>query len=152
MEGVFEERSIEENAEVVSRMILNKKMNAPSVLQDFHVKYQNKTDLNTSLSGGNQQKVVLARWLSNHPLIVLADDPTKGIDVQARRDVHKIMVEIANKGSAVLMVSSDNDELVNLTSMTENSRLIVMYEGQIVKTLTGKSISVENIAKASVNL
>ena len=62
------------------------------------------------------------------------------------------MVEIANKGSAVLMVSSDNDELVNLTSMTENSRLIVMYEGQIVKTLTGKSISVENIAKASVNL
>lgn len=152
LEGVFEERSIEENAEVVSRMILNKKMNAPSVLQDFHVKYQNKTDLITSLSGGNQQKVVLARWLSNHPLIVLADDPTKGIDVQARRDVHKIMVEIANKGSAVLMVSSDNDELVNLTGMTENSRLIVMYEGQIVKTLTGKSISVENIAKASVNL
>ena len=82
----------------------------------------------------------------------MADDPTKGIDVQARRDVHQTMVNIAEKGSAVLMVSSDNDELVNLTSMAEHSRIIVMYEGQIVQTLTGSDISVENIAKASVNL
>ena len=72
--------------------------------------------------------------------------------MQARRDVHKTMVKIAEQGSAVLMVSSDNDELVNLTSMAENSRIIVMYEGQIIKTLTGSDISVENIARASVNL
>ena len=152
LEGVFEERSIEENVEIISRMILGKKINAAAVLDGFHVKYQSKGDLITSLSGGNQQKVVLARWLSNAPLVVLADDPTKGIDVQARRDVHKTMVKIAEQGSAVLMVSSDNDELVNLTSMAENSRIIVMYEGQIIKTLTGSDISVENIARASVNL
>lgn len=105
-----------------------------------------------SLSGGNQQKVVLARWLANEPLVVLADDPTKGIDVQARRDVHKTMVEIAKKGSAVIMVSSDNDELVNLMHLAQHSRLIVMYEGQIVRTLTGNDITIENIAKASVNM
>lgn len=152
LEGVFEERSIEENVEIISRMILKKRVDAAAVLDSFHVKYQNKGDLITSLSGGNQQKVVLARWLSNAPLVVLADDPTKGIDVQARRDVHKTMVKMAEMGSAVLMVSSDNDELVNLTSMAENSRILVMYEGQIIKTLTGGDISVENIARASVNL
>jgi len=152
LEGVFEERSIAENLEIVSRMILDRKLNPKSVLEAFHVKYQNHGDLITSLSGGNQQKVVLARWLSNDPLVVLADDPTKGIDVQARRDVHKVMVEIAKRGSAVLMVSSDNDELVNLTRVAEHSRIIVMYEGQIIRTLTGSDITVENIARASVNL
>ena len=151
-EGVFEERSIEENVEAVSRMILNQKMDATRVLSEFNVKYQNKNDLIVSLSGGNQQKVVLARWLANEPLVVLADDPTKGIDVQARRDVHKTMVEIAKKGSAVIMVSSDNDELVNLMHLAHYSRLIVMYEGQIVRTLTGSDITIENIAKASVNM
>ena len=151
-EGVFEERSIEENVEAVSRMILNQKMDATRVLSEFNVKYQNKNDLIVSLSGGNQQKVVLARWLANEPLVVLADDPTKGIDVQARRDVHKTMVEIAKKGSAVIMVSSDNDELVNLMHLAHYSRLIVMYEGQIVRTLTGSDITIEKIAKASVNM
>lgn len=151
-EGVFEERSIEENVETVSRIILNKKVDAAGVLSDFNVKYQNKNDLIVSLSGGNQQKVVLARWLANEPLVVLADDPTKGIDVQARRDVHKTMVEIAKKGSAVIMVSSDNDELVNLMHLSQHSRLIVMYEGQIIRTLTGNDITIENIAKASVNM
>ena len=151
-EGIFEERPIEENLEIVAYMILGRKLDTVKVLDDFHVKYQNKNDLITSLSGGNQQKVVLARWLSNDPIVVLADDPTKGIDVQARRDVHETTVNIAKKGAAVLMVSSDNDELVNLTSMTDHSRIIVMYEGQIICTLTGADISVENIAKASVNL
>lgn len=151
-EGVFEERSIEENVEAVARMILNQKVDAASILSDFNVKYQSKSDLIVSLSGGNQQKVVLARWLANEPLVVLADDPTKGIDVQARRDVHKTMVEIAKKGSAVIMVSSDNDELVNLMHLAQHSRLIVMYEGQIVRTLTGNDITIENIAKASVNM
>lgn len=151
-EGIFEERSIEENVEAVSYMILNQKMDATRVLSEFNVKYQNKNDLIVSLSGGNQQKVVLARWLANEPLVVLADDPTKGIDVQARRDVHKTMVEIAKKGSAVIMVSSDNDELVNLMHLAHYSRLIVMYEGQIVRTLTGSDITIENIAKASVNM
>lgn len=152
VEGTFEERTIGENVEIVSRMILDKKIEQDEILQSFHVKYQNKSNLITSLSGGNQQKVVLARWLSNSPLVVLADDPTKGIDVQARRDVHKTMVDIARKGSAVLMVSSDDDELVNLANLADYSRIIVLYEGRIVKTLAGSEISMENIAKAAVNL
>ena len=72
--------------------------------------------------------------------------------MQARTDVHKIMTDMAREGSSVLMVSSDDEELVNLTRMADSSRVIVMYEGRIVKTLRGGDITVENIAAASVNL
>ncbi len=151
-EGVFEERSIEENLGFVSRVLFKEKIDADPVLKRFGVKYFNKKNRIVSLSGGNQQKVVLARWLHNKPLVVLADDPTKGIDVQARRDVHRTLVEIAEGGSAVLMVSSDSDELVNLASLTTNAKVIVMYEGEIVNTLRGDDVTPENIAKASVNM
>lgn len=150
-EGTFPERTIEENVQVVPELILHKKADE-EVLKKYKVKYGNKRDPITSLSGGNQQKVVIARWLSSNPKLLLADDPTKGIDVQARNDVHKIMVEMSRAGSSVLMVSSDDEELVNLTRMADRARVIVMYEGEIVKTLWGKDITVENIAAASVNL
>lgn len=151
-EGTFPDRTIEENVQVVPELILKNKTDTEAVLKKYKVKYGGHKDLITSLSGGNQQKVVIARWLSVNPKLLLADDPTKGIDVQARSDVHKIMVEMAGEGSAVLMVSSDDEELVNLAHMAEYSRVIVMYEGKIVKTLYGSEITVENIAAASVNL
>lgn len=152
IEGTFGERTIEENVQAVPELILHKKVEEDAVLEKYKVKYGNKRDLITSLSGGNQQKVVIARWLSCNPKLLLADDPTKGIDVQARTDVHKIMADMAREGSSVLMVSSDDEELVNLTRMADSSRVIVMYEGRIVKTLRGGDITVENIAAASVNL
>ena len=152
IEGTFAERTIEENVQAVPELILKKRADTEEVLKKYKVKYGGKKDLITSLSGGNQQKVVIARWLSVSPKLLLADDPTKGIDVQARSDVHKIMTDMAREGSAVLMVSSDDEELVNLTRMADYSRIIVMYEGRIVKTLCGSEITVENIAAASVNL
>lgn len=152
IEGTFAERTIEENVQAVPELILKKRADTEEVLKKYKVKYGGRKDLITSLSGGNQQKVVIARWLSVNPKLLLADDPTKGIDVQARSDVHKIMTGMARDGSAVLMVSSDDEELVNLTRMADYSRVIVMYEGRIVKTLCGSEITVENIAAASVNL
>ena len=79
------------------------------------------------------------------PKLLLADDPTKGIDVQARYDLHRSFINMANKGSAVVMVSSDDEELVELCKMTPNSRVLIMYEGRISMVLTGADISVENI-------
>ncbi len=152
VEGTMEDRSIAENLEIVSRIMMRSKIDHDKLLHRFHVKYQNKRNLITSLSGGNQQKVVLARWLATKPRVILADDPTKGIDVQARHDLHKTLVEIAAEGSAVLMVSSDDEELVNLAGLTDSARVIVVYEGVIVKTLRGKEITAENIAAASANL
>lgn len=99
-----------------------------------------------NLSGGNQQKVVMARWTSAEPKIILADDPTKGIDVNARRDVHNLLKELTYSGSAVIFVSSDDEELVELTKSVPFSKVIVMYDGQIVGTLKGSDITTENIA------
>lgn len=100
------------------------------MLSTYKVVYNKKKDLITQLSGGNQQKVVVARWTSVKPKLFLADDPTKGIDVQAREDVHQILRELAKEGAGVVMVSSDEEELINLTSLAPFSKIIVMYEGE----------------------
>jgi ABC-type sugar transport system ATPase subunit len=150
-EGVFGERSVAENLNVVSRLVLKKsKVDEMKLLKDYGVVFGSTRQQITTLSGGNQQKVVIGRWTSALPLILLADDPTKGIDVQARRDIHKIFRELADAGSAVIMVSSDDEELVELTTQTSLARIIVMYEGNIVKTLTGSDITKENIAAYSM--
>ena len=122
------------------------------LLQEFNVKYGSLKHRILSLSGGNQQKVVIARWIASKPTLVLADDPTKGVDVQARRDIHEIFVNLASHGSAVLMASSDEDELISMAQMTPTAKIIVMYEGQISAVLTGKNINKDNIAKASMSM
>lgn len=146
-EGIYPVRSVAENLKSVADLIVNKKIkNVCEVLDDFGVKY-NKQPKNyiTSLSGGNQQKVVVARWLVTKPGLLLADDPTKGIDVQARYDLHKSFIELTRKGTGVVMVSSDDEELVEICRMSVNSRVIIMYEGKIVKELRGEAITAENI-------
>lgn len=149
-EGIFRERTISENLTTVADLILKKRVNAESLLKNYNVVYRKSGDLITQLSGGNQQKVVVARWTSVNPQIFLADDPTKGIDVQARADVHQILRELAAEGAAVIMVSSDEEELVDLTRNAPFSKVVVMYEGQIVKTLTGDMITLENIIANSM--
>ena len=153
-EGVFGERSISDNAEVVMTQVLRdrKKIGVAELLQEFNVKYGSLKHRILSLSGGNQQKVVIARWIASKPTLVLADDPTKGVDVQARRDIHEIFVNLASHGSAVLMASSDEDELISMAQMTPTAKIIVMYEGQISAVLTGKNINKDNIAKASMSM
>ncbi|MDP4091823.1 MAG: sugar ABC transporter ATP-binding protein [Bacillota bacterium] len=150
-EGVFGERSVSENLTAVNNLVLKKtRVNEMKLLKDYGVVFGSTRQQITTLSGGNQQKVVIGRWTSSMPLVLLADDPTKGIDVQARRDIHKIFRDLADAGSAVMMVSSDDEELVELTKHTHLSRIIVMYEGNIVKTLMGKDITKENIIAYSM--
>ena len=112
----------------------------------FHSVYQNIV----SLSGGNQQKVIFGRWISANPRLLLANDPSKGIDVNARAELREIIWELTQKGMSVVFVSSDEDELVSLCGPIKNSRILVMYEGKVVKTLVGAEITRENLIAATI--
>lgn len=150
-DGTFRERSLAENVLAVQQLVKNQKAkDAKEILDGYNVRYDHPGQLITDLSGGNQQKVVVGRWLSTEPTLLLADDPSKGIDVKARNDLHREFARLAGQGSAVIMISSDDDELVNITSMSETSRVIVLYEGKISAVLTGDAISRENISAASM--
>ncbi|MBX5435746.1 MAG: sugar ABC transporter ATP-binding protein [Alicyclobacillaceae bacterium] len=150
-EGVFARRSIAENLKAVSDGALgNKGLPVVDVLRQVGAKYGKVTDPVVSLSGGNQQKVIIGRWTSVQPKLLLADDPTKGIDVQARHDVHLIFRDLTREGSAVVLVSSDDEELVNIARTVEQSRIIVMYGGRFVKAFAGADVTVQDIIEASI--
>ncbi len=78
------------------------------------------------LSGGNQQKVLLARWLATDPTVLIVDEPTYGVDIGARFELYRILRELAESGRGVLMISSDLEEIVE-----ESDRILVMYKGRI---------------------
>ena len=152
-EGVFGERSISDNTDIVINQVLRQKIkDILGILTRFNVKFGSLKHRILSLSGGNQQKVVIGRWVASNPLVLLADDPTKGVDVQSRKDIHEIFVNLASQGSAVLMVSSDEEELISMSAMTPYSKVLVMYEGNIVQTLTGSDINKDNISLASMQV
>lgn len=97
-----------------------------------------------SLSGGNQQKVVIARWLLDKPKVLILDEPSRGVDVGARAEVHRAIRELASTGTAVLVISSDNEELVALCD-----RVIVLAEGQVTGELVGEQITEERLVSLS---
>ena len=99
----------------------------------------------SSLSGGNQQKVVMTRALLSEPIMIIADEPTQGVDVGARAEIYQILRDIAKQGIPVIVASSDSKELEGLCD-----RVYVMSRGHIVDTLEGSDISEERIVKAAV--
>ncbi len=96
------------------------------------------------LSGGNQQKVVIGRWLLRSPKVLILDEPTRGVDVGARGEIHRLIRDLAAKGMAVLVISSEPDELPDLCD-----RVLVMAEGRIVRELDGDAVSRNAIIEAS---
>jgi rhamnose transport system ATP-binding protein len=98
----------------------------------------------TSLSGGNQQKVVLAKWLSRTPSVIIVDEPTRGIDVGTKSEVHRILTELARGGVAVLVISSELPEVLALAD-----RILVMREGRIVAELSGDGANEEQVMAAA---
>jgi len=151
-EGVFPERPIFENIDVVNNYVLkNQKANYKQISNKFQIKISDLSDPIKSLSGGNQQKTVIARWLIIKPKVLLADDPNKGVDVQARKDVHMIIKDLVESGSTVLMVSSDDEELADISNLIKNSKILIIYAGQIIKELTDYEISVPNIIHYSLS-
>lgn len=94
----------------------------------------------SSLSGGNQQKVVLAKWVGNGPKVLILDEPTRGIDVGAKREIYTLMNELTERGLSIIMVSSEMPEVIGLSD-----RVYVLHEGKITGELTKLQISQENI-------
>ena len=97
-----------------------------------------------TLSGGNQQKVVIAKWLATDPLILIMDEPTKGIDVATKAAVHSFVSEMASKGLAVILVSSELPEILGMSD-----RIIVMHEGLITASFSRDEANSENIIRAA---
>ena len=92
------------------------------------------------LSGGNQQKVVLGKWLSIAPRILLLDEPTRGIDVGAKQEIYGLMDKLAKKGVSILFVSSEMEEILGMSDRT-----LVMHEGQITGQLVRDELSEERV-------
>ena len=104
------------------------------------VKAPHDQHLVSTLSGGNQQKVVLAKWLSMNPKVLLLDEPTRGIDVGAKQEIYQLMDELAGQGMAVLFVSSELEEVIGMSD-----RAIVMHEGRITGELSREALTEEAI-------
>jgi ABC-type sugar transport system ATPase subunit len=96
------------------------------------------------LSGGNQQKVVLAKWLSTRPRILILDEPTRGIDVGTKAAVHALMSDLAAEGMAILMISSELPEVLGMSD-----RILVMHEGKITAEFSRLEATQEKILQAS---
>ena len=100
-----------------------------------------------TLSGGNQQKVVIAKWLMTEPDVILLNDPTRGIDVGTKQEIYRLMRDLADEGKAILFYSTDYAELIGCCD-----RVVVMYDGQITTELEGAAITEEAIVAASLNI
>ena len=102
------------------------------------------TQLVRNLSGGNQQKVVLAKWLSSTPRLLIVDEPTRGIDIGAKSEIHKLLAQLAQQGIAILMISSELPEILAMSD-----RILVMCQGRVSGEFTHESASQEKIMTAA---
>ena len=110
----------------------------------LQLKYHRLDDPVGFLSGGNQQKVVLAKWLATDPKVLMVDEPTRGIDVGTKAEVHRLLSELAQKGLAVLMVSSELPEVLGMAD-----RVLVMHEGRITAELSREEADEESVMRAA---
>jgi ribose transport system ATP-binding protein len=100
-----------------------------------------------SLSGGNQQKLVIAKWLMRKPRIILLNDPTRGIDVGTKQEIYQLLRKLADDGAAIVLYSTDYDELIGCCD-----RVLVLYDGSIKRTLTGTGITERALISSALNI
>jgi rhamnose transport system ATP-binding protein len=110
----------------------------------LRIKYGRLSDPVSMLSGGNQQKVVLAKWLGRKPAVLIVDEPTRGIDVATKAEVHHLLIQLARAGVGVLMISSELPEVLRISD-----RILVMREGRLMAELTQADASEEEILSAA---
>ncbi len=148
--GIFGVLSIEDNVSIASlrqyleyRVMLNQKK-IDSLVKDNIAKLNiktpsGKTQIQT-LSGGNQQKVIISRWLANDPDILIMDEPTRGIDVGAKYEIYCIISQLAAEGKSIILISSEMGELIGMAD-----RIMVMCDGKITGFAEGEGMNQENI-------
>ncbi len=108
--------------------------------ETLRIKTPSNQQLVKNLSGGNQQKVVLAKWLAMDPEVIIFDEPTRGIDVGAKQEIYDIMNDLANQGKCIIMISSDMEELIGMSD-----RVIVLCKGRMAGSLSKDEVSQESI-------
>ncbi|PQO38225.1 sugar ABC transporter ATP-binding protein [Blastopirellula marina] len=113
---------------------------ADEMVKRMRVKTPSTRQIIQYLSGGNQQKVVIAKWLAMHPKVLLLDEPTRGIDVGAKHEIYELMEELARKGVAILFVSSEMEEILGMSD-----RVLVMHEGTLAGELSRDQLSEQAI-------
>ena len=118
-----------------------------SAIARLQIKIGSSDDAVSTLSGGNQQKVVIAKWLMTKPGIILLNDPTRGIDVGTKQEIYRLLRELADEGAAILFYSTDYDELIGSCD-----RVAILYDGRVVSELEGDRITEKNIIAASLNI
>lgn len=121
------------------------KEKAQAMCSRMKVKAPNTETIAKNLSGGNQQKVVLAKWLALEPKLMIFDEPTRGIDVGAKSEIYQLMRDLAASGVAIIMISSDMEEVLN-----ESDRIAVMHEGRITGTLGRSEATEESVMRRAV--
>ena len=155
LNGIFGLSDISANTSASSlnslgKFFINKKKEkeiAQHYAEMFNTKITGLDDKISSLSGGNQQKVVIARALASKPKLLILDEPTRGIDVIARADVYNIIRELQNEGIAILLISSDMEEIIELSD-----RALSMYNGRINAEFTREGINQDSLTKASFGI
>ena len=118
------------------------RMTADEYIDDFHIHCEDSEDYVGTLSGGNQQKVAIAKVLADKPSIVIFNEPTQGVDVGARQEIYRFMGQLASSGLAILLISSDMTELLGLCR-----RVVVLHEGEIAGEITGDQLNEKTIIR-----
>ena len=115
-------------------------------LRRLRLKFRNFDQQVRTLSGGNQQKVVLSKWLATFPRVLILDEPTQGIDVQSKSEVHAIIAELARQGMAIILISSELPELVGMCN-----GIIVLREGRLTARFTADEVDPERVIRAATD-
>jgi len=119
---------------------------ADEYIQMLRIKTPTSHQITRNLSGGNQQKIVLGKWLATKPRLLIVDEPTRGIDVGARAEIHRLLDKLAREENmAILVISSDLPEVLRLSD-----RICVMREGNLVAEFARNNATQENILAAAV--
>ncbi len=143
--GIIKDLDILENGSIVilkhltRHGLINQKKELDTfseLVKELSIKLGRVTDSITSLSGGNQQKVVLAKWLASNPSVLILDNPTQGVDVGAKEEIYDIILKLAEHGVAVIVLSSEAQEIIRVCS-----RAVVMFHGAIMGEVTGEAMT-----------
>ncbi|MEM6825267.1 MAG: sugar ABC transporter ATP-binding protein [Pseudomonadota bacterium] len=150
-EGLILDQSIQENLELAALGRSDLDASEPALyagsLDQLALTHGGLDLAVSSLSGGNQQKVVLAKWLALKPRCLLLADPTRGIDVKTKTQIYKILRQLAEQGTAIVLLSTDYEELIQLCDETH-----VFFDGAIVASLSGEELTPQNIIASALNV
>jgi len=132
--------------EKFSRLLIDRKAEDAALdrsIKEFDIRTPSRDVLVGNLSGGNQQKIVIGKWLSMHPNVLIVDEPTRGIDVGSKSEIHKLIRELARQGYAVIVISSEMPEVLRVSD-----RIVAMFQGRVMRTFDIEEVTEDSLVQA----